>query len=494
MSKIRSFFSSFLPLSLLLGLFVRSYQFADRFSYAHDNDLASWIIKDIVFDHHLRLIGQLTSSPGIFIGPIYYYLLIPFYALAHWDPIGSVWFSVIIGGLAIASVYYVFNRLYGRLPASVGSLIYAVSWSIAGTEREVVPTTPVFLWTIWFYYTINLLFQGKSRGILYAFILAALVWDINLALGLVFPLVLIALLVRHRRFVRRDFLVPAVSALVLSLPLILFEVRHGFSQTRALWQTLVHTGSGHINLPAKLNHVVLYAAQNATRIFYWNPPADLSVYLIPVLLLLFLVYLSLRRRFLQPRDIFIYLFWLSAFIGFFLFNSINLSEYYLNGANILWICLATLVLSWLMSLGRFARVAALVVVAFFAWENLSSFITAPNNASGYVERTALVKYIAADAAAHRYPCIAVSYITSPGNNLGYRYLFYRAGLHVNQPKSQSPVYTIVFPLSYVDRLDKTFGSLGVILPDYNRYTPSGIAVSCSGANANLTDPMFGFTN
>ena len=29
-----------------------------------------------------------------------------------------------------------------------------------------------------------------------------------------------------------------------------------------------------------------------------------------------------------------------------------------------------------------------------------------------------------------------------------------------RPDSLAPVYTIVFPHSYVDRLDKTFGSLG----------------------------------
>ncbi len=54
--------------TLLVGLIFRGFQLKDRFLYAHDNDLAGWIVKDILVDHHLRLIGQETSAKGIFIG------------------------------------------------------------------------------------------------------------------------------------------------------------------------------------------------------------------------------------------------------------------------------------------------------------------------------------------------------------------------------------------------------------------------------------------
>lgn len=112
---------------------------------------------------------------------------------------------------------------------------------------------------------------------------------------------------------------------------------------------------------------------------------------------------------------------------------------------------------------------------------------------GYVERKAIVKYINEDAEAHGYPCISISYITNPGYNLGYRYFFYLDNMHVNDPKSGSPVYTIVFPLSLVDKFDKRFGVLGLILPDYIKYNKKDVDKSCQGENANLTDPMFGYT-
>mgnify|MGYP001566093577 FL=1 len=84
-------------------------------------------------------------------------------------------------------------------------------------------------------------------------------------------------------------------------------------------------------------------------------------------------------------------------------------------------------------------------------------------------------------------------MTSPGRELGYRYLFWLENLHVNHPDSGSPVYTIVFPHTLAGRLDATFGGLALVLPDQNRYFPDQIKYSCSGANSNLTDPMLGFT-
>ena len=70
-----------LILILLIGLFFRTYAVVGRYDFAHDHDLFSWIVKDIVVDNHPRLIGQLTSAPGIFIGAFFYYSLVPFFLL-----------------------------------------------------------------------------------------------------------------------------------------------------------------------------------------------------------------------------------------------------------------------------------------------------------------------------------------------------------------------------------------------------------------------------
>lgn len=478
-----------------LAVFTRSYQFAERFLFTHDNDLASWIVKDMVFDGHPRLVGQLTSAPGIFIGPLFYYSIVPFYMATGWDPIGSVWSSVIIGSIAVFSVYYVFYKMFGRAPAAVGSFLYAVSYGIVVNEREVVPTTPVMLWTVWFLYSFHLLIQGKRTGLLLTAILFSLVWHLNLALALLFPLSFITILLNWKKFKIREILLSGLLLGILSIPLGIFEARHDFNQARALIGTFASIGqkAESRSLGDKVMHVVQYAVRNATVMFYWDHPQTFSRFIIPGVLLSVVFLAGIMKKI--PRYIIpLVAGWIVLYVAFFTAHPINLSEYYLNGLNIVWILAASLLVSaFLNHRNLVIKSMGLIMLLGIGYYNLQVLLNAPVNKSGYLQKKALVEYITRDAREHGYPCVAVSYIVNPGYNLGYRYLFWQEKLHVNQPISGSPVYSIVFPHSLVNKLDKSFGALGLIMPDYNRYTEAEVHRSCSGADSNVTDPMFGFT-
>src|SRR5690349_21441940 len=100
---------------LLIGLFLRGYKVIDRFQFAHDGDLYSWMVKDVVVDHHIRLIGQITSTPGIFIGPIFYYSIIPFFMLTKMYPLGVVYFGLLLSMITLVSYYYIFSKSFGKV-------------------------------------------------------------------------------------------------------------------------------------------------------------------------------------------------------------------------------------------------------------------------------------------------------------------------------------------------------------------------------------------
>ncbi len=476
-----------LILALVGGLFTRAYQFRERFVYAHDNDLASWIAKDIVVDKHLRLVGQLTSSPGIFIGPLFYYTLIPFYLSTHMDPLGIVVFSWIIGLCAIASIYFVFSKLYGSLPAKIASLVYALSFSISQTEREVVPTAPVMLWTIWFLYAIHRLFAGQKNSLIILAVLGALIWHINLALGLLAPLALLGIFHSRKVLRPRDFLLPVLIFAFLSLPLIYFEASHQFQQTRSLISTLSSLPiSSSVSFADKFIHTLSYIAKNVNLIFLNITPTGYWLYLLPALLFIWLIVKFPRTRLL-------YSLWIGFYLIFFTLQPLNLSEYYLHGLNIVWIISFVSLLTFLFRAHPVSRILATILTSLFVIYHVHTFLVSGVNAIGYIQKKQLIEYIRQDAQSHGYPCIAVSYMTDVGYNFGYRYFFWRAGLHVNQPNSGSPVYTIVYPHSRANRLDQAFGSLGLVLPQYDKYTPDQVRYSCSGQDSNLTDPMFGFT-
>lgn len=456
---------------ILIGLFFRIYQFRERFNYNHDNDLSAWIVKDIVVDHHLRLIGQQTTALGIFIGPLFYYALIPFYLITRMDPIGTVAFPWLIGATSIASLYYVVNKIWGRRPALIAALFYAASFGISATEREIVPTTPVFLWSIWYLYALH----KKSLTLLA--VLFALVWHIHLALGiLALPAIFLTL--------RKPKLKPAIIFLVLSIPLIFFEFRHGFSQTKALFFSFDKKEQVSRPIPQKVMHVIEYAGKNTNYIF-WNKPNPVNFWILPAILFMSFLFLC-YKKILTREQILIFISWFSLFILFFSLHPINLSEYYINSLNILFIIIAALLLS------HYPRLALLILLVFLL-DNIFRLKDFNINHSGYIERKAIIAAISADAKAHNYPCISLSYMTNQGYEFGYRYLIWLEKLKTAPVNSLAPVYTIVFPHLRANRLDAAYGALGLVLPDYSRYTPDQVTISCSGANSNLTDPMFGFT-
>jgi hypothetical protein len=388
-------------------------------------------------------------------------------------------FPWIVGFVSIFSIYWTFSKLFSKSHGQIGALIYAASYSISQTEREVVPTTPVFLWCIWFFYFINKLFKGDKSALIYLSILWALIWHLNLALALLSPLLLIAIVIQYKKYRPKDFIFPTIVFLLLSLPLLFFELRHNFLQVRGLIASISGSNTTiQLDFFAKFSRSLFVVGLNATRIFFgtnWNLP----VYIVPGILLFSLFripkYLALSI-----------LAWFTFLILFFSFNSINLSEYYVNSLNIIWVFSAAhlLVISH--------RYIVAISMIMFVVTNVYFLSSSLANGNGYLQKKALINTIYQDAKLNKYPCVSLSYITDPGYNFGFRYFTWLVGLKTHSISSRVPVYTIVFPHSRVDRLDDTFGSLGLILPNRSSYLEEAVTDSCNSPDFNLSDTMFGF--
>lgn len=478
---------------LLLAFFLRIYNFKSFYIFSHDQDLASWIVKDILVNKHLRLIGQETSSQGVFIGALFYYMQIPFYLIGKMNPLPAIFLPLILGVFTVFSVFFVVNKIFGKKVGLIASLIYAGSALIVFTDREVAPTMPVMLWTIWYLYSLFLLYKNKQqKGFILWGILMTLVWHLNLALIILTPLVIIPFLFNKKKVDLKSLSLGIGIAIVGNLPFLIFEYLHGFNQTKSVFLSLTSnkdliegTSTGF----SKFDRVMQLVTKNSISIFsknYFIKPAFFFV-----LLVLLYLYLTKTNK-ISKFWALVFFFWQILYILFFSVNSLNVSEYYFNGMNIVWIILVSVFLEYLLK-NKKLSVLAYVLIASFVIQNFLTVVNFNTDRKGYVEKIALVEEIKNDSEKHGYPCISISYITKPGYDLGYRYLYYINNMHVNRPNSGSPVYSVVYPLELVDRVDKTFGSLGLIYPDYDRYNEEQVKISCSGANSNLTDPMPGYT-
>jgi len=484
-----------LLLIVILGIFLRNINFKETFIFAHDGDLSAWIVKDIVFDKHIRLIGQETSAPGVFIGPLYYYALIPFYFLSGWEAIGGVYLALIIGALTIVSYYYVFNKVFDRTTGLIAAFVQAVLTFNVSYDRWVVPTITTNLWVIWFFYGVMMILKGNYNFLILLGVLAGLVWHINFSLAPLFTLVLIAAYLSKKLPDKKQIFFGILSFFITSVPFWLFELRHGFSQVKTILGFItVSEKQYELGFLNKLYLIFLKVSGNLTSLFFYPLRYEGFAKYTLFLGILVLGYVLVKRKVINLRILTIFYSWIVVMFLTFSILAKAISEYYFDNINVIFLSIFILTLSYIYKNLKFGSFALLVIFITMTFRTYSFFSEKTDyDSKGYLERKNVVNYIKNDSISRGYPCISVSYITNPGDNVGFRYLFFLNNLHVNEPKSESPNYTIVIPPGLsTDSVRYISGAFGVIPPDKD-YSKEHIAKSCSGQNSNLTESMLGFT-
>lgn len=258
-----------LGLILIIGLFFRTYQIVERFEFAHDGDLYSWIVKDIVINHHPRLIGQLTSAEGIFIGSLFYYLLAPFFILTNMDPIGVIIPITAIGIFTIISYYWVLSKIYSKKVGLISAFLYAVLIATIGLDRWVVPTVTTSIWAIWYFFVLINIAGRNFRVLPILGILIGLIWHIHVALAPTLTAIPVAFFIAKKLPERKEILLFLIITFLSLLPLFIFEGRHNFSQTKSLVKNFTDN-FGKDNNISEIRNVIL-GDKNDNSALNFNP-------------------------------------------------------------------------------------------------------------------------------------------------------------------------------------------------------------------------------
>ncbi len=227
-----------LLLILFLGLFLRIYKLEIFYSFGHDQDLSAWIAKDIIIDHHFRLIGQETSILGLFVGPLFYYLTAISFAIFNMNPLSGAAVTTLIGLFTIISIYWVFNKLFNKGVGLIGAFLYAVSPFAVFLDRWVVPTQPTVLWSVWFLYILFSILKGNYKILIILSILIGLIWHIHIALLPLLILLPIAFFLSKNKNIKaqvdlRTIIISSIILLMLLSPFLIFEIKNSGLQIRS---------------------------------------------------------------------------------------------------------------------------------------------------------------------------------------------------------------------------------------------------------------------
>lgn len=460
-------------LIVVLCVFMRIWRYEDFYGFGHDQDLFSWIAKDIVVDKHIRLIGQETSINGVFIGPIFYYLISLLFLFFNMDPRIANMVIVIVSLFTALSFYYVISKFFGKTAGFITSFLYSSSLGMALFDRWVVPTQPTLLWSIWYLYVLLSFLKGNFKVLPVLAILIGLIWHIHIAFMPLLLLLPLTIYLKRKAISKSNFhlqfkniLLSLVIFFLLTLPFLVFEVRHNFQQTRALF----HAASeerGDVKGSARVVKIANATAVTLTGAFWYNDKQQnlpQEIFVVPLLILFFFIFLA-RKRIFDKEQVSIMAVWIGIVLMGQFISKRQISEYYLTNLSVIAYLTLALFIAYLYIFKKL-RLPIILLLLSYAFFNIFSLLNLPKSYDNYGDRKRLIEYIKQDVLTHNYPCIGVNFISDPGVGVGFRYLFWLNKIPIIKPVTGIPVYNIAIPWIYASPKELSFrqGYFGVIIP------------------------------
>jgi len=409
------------PLLIILGFaaYLRLYMISGYMTFLGDEGRDVLVVMHMIVNHKFTLLGPTASVGGFFLGPVYYYFMLPFLWAWKLNPVGP---AVMVALFGIATVYLVFqvgkdfvSPLAGLIAASLYALSpLVISYSRSSWNPNLVPFFSLLL--IYLLYNKKYFFAGIALGIglqlhylfLFMFVVAGLWMGIN-----------------------KDW--KKIASILLGFfigysPFLAFEVRHGFPNTQSVIRFVLagkDTGvsAGFFttvdDVVFRLFGRLLYRLPDGAL---WKslPPWQLSLWFIGIrttiyISFVFLVLLTVRRN--RPAQLL--LIWFSTVVLLFGFYQKAIYDYYFG----IMFTLPFLLMGFLMYAvwkTRFGKVPVLILwgwLVFFNWQG-RPFLYPPNNQLSQAKRIADTVLAHTDGKPFNF-----ALMTGSNSDHTYRYFF-----------------------------------------------------------------------
>lgn len=228
--KIRRFivknrFSLIFVIILIIGLYLRFYNLSNYFGYGWDQARDAWKTRDIIHGQ-LVLNGPRTGIGHFNLGPLWYYLLVPFYFFTNLDPIGATYLNILINIFNFIATFWVTKKIYNEKAALFISLIIALNRYLININQIPWNVSPVPGVTILIFYGIySVVLKNNYKWIPWIVFLTGLFLHLHFAIVFVIPIVFVSLLfAKDKKQVIKKGLISLPLFLVWFIPNIAYDM------------------------------------------------------------------------------------------------------------------------------------------------------------------------------------------------------------------------------------------------------------------------------
>ncbi len=225
---------------LLLAAFLRFYRLPEYLQFLGDEGRDVLVVKHMIVDHQWTLLGPTASVGGFYTGPIYYYFMIPFLWVFQLDPVGPAVMAALFGLATIALIYYFTKLFVSDRAAIIAAFLAAISPKMINISRFSWNPNPIPFFTLLVFLFLFLASQKRRHVFtLLAGVFLGILYQLHYTDLILFPVVAVTtLLIFPFRRAILSWLFLTAGFVLGNSPFLLFEIRHGFPNTKTVWEFL----------------------------------------------------------------------------------------------------------------------------------------------------------------------------------------------------------------------------------------------------------------
>ena len=231
---------------LILASFMRLWRIDQYMTFLGDEGRDAIIVRNLLVHFDPILIGPGTSVGNMYLGPLYYYFMAPFLFLSNFSPVGPAVGVALLGVATIYLIYIAGKDWFGKTAGLIAALFFAISptvivYSRSSWNPNIMPFFALLsvysIWRVWRRHEAGWLL---ILGVAFAFVLQSHYLGLLIA-----PTLFIFWLLTYRdlkktsttkmfeNFKKKSLIGLGIFAILMS-PLLIFDIRHGWTNTRAV--------------------------------------------------------------------------------------------------------------------------------------------------------------------------------------------------------------------------------------------------------------------
>jgi 4-amino-4-deoxy-L-arabinose transferase-like glycosyltransferase len=161
-------------------------------SFGWDQSRDAWVVRDILHGQY-TLVGPRTGIGQFHLGPLYYYVLVPFFFITKFDPMGSNYLNIILNIVNFVILYIVTRKMFGTYASLFVIGVYAVSNYIVGINRVPWNVTLMPGISALIFFSLYQIYKKKYVWVYIASLLAGLYFHIHFTAVFLPPIILLSL-------------------------------------------------------------------------------------------------------------------------------------------------------------------------------------------------------------------------------------------------------------------------------------------------------------